>query len=144
MRAPVLLLLALSWSIAAVGCGKSPLVSHSNEERPQTAQVQQQHPGGCALSYALGGRGACASLAWVLGPAVGENKLRLDFDADVSALAFEATAEMPDMGHGTAPPTITRVSATSIEISDLWLVMAGRWVLHLKLGGVDVTREVRI
>ena len=81
---------------------------------------------------------------WVRGPVEGENVFRLEFSSDISNLTFESYADMPEMGHGTSPVTITRVDARTIEVSDLWLIMAGRWVLHCKLAGLDQTMEVRL
>lgn len=133
-------------SFAIVGCGRSPLLNHKDEEQPRKAGVQSsESANACLLRFGRMSPPVCSRLTWELGPVVGENRLRIDFSSEFGAVEnISFWADMPAMGHGTAPVTLASFNASSVIVSDLWLVMPGRWVLHLKLGDEDRTIEVNL
>jgi hypothetical protein len=137
------LLIFFLFVLGFAGCGKSPLLNHTNESKATTGvpdSVSQNATGACDISWST----ACAQIIWDLGPTVGENKFHLNFNTNVSNLSFSVSADMPEMGHGTSPATWSRAMTSEISISKLWLVMSGRWIIRLNLGGEERDLEVML
>ncbi|MEW6055738.1 MAG: hypothetical protein AB1540_03915 [Bdellovibrionota bacterium] len=129
---------------ALAACGRSPLLNHKQEEVlkrvvDSSAETSEQP---CAVRFSR----TCVRLFWEQGPVEGENRLRLEFSepfGDLSEFSFWAT--MPDMrNHGTAPVKLASPNHSTIVVSELWLVMSGRWLLHLKLKNELRTFEVSL
>ncbi len=130
-------------------CGKSPLFNHKTEGDgassavAQTQQDPQEGQRNCMFTWTMGEQTLCAQVEWILPPIVGENKIRLKFDAPVVGQVL-ASADMPDMGHGTAPITVVRVDERTYEMHQVWLIMGGLWVIHVAVNDVDAQFRVEL
>jgi len=136
------LLFLLAAVIGFSGCGRSPLLHHGDESRPvtKTARVMEHCDGHLQWNEDL-----CAEVQWLDGPLVGDNNLAVVFSSDIRGKSFSFSATMPSMqNHGTPPFDVSQVNASRYDVKGLYLMMPGRWVLHVLIDGVERSVEVNL
>ncbi len=142
-----LVAIVLIAGLLSAACGRSPLLNHKTEGDEPVAQVSTQGDeasnGECFLRWSVGDAVYGAQAEWILPPVVGENRIRIKFNADMAG-QLTAFADMPDMGHGTAPISVTAIDARTYELRNVWLTMNGTWVMHVVINGVEASYRVEL
>ncbi len=127
------------------GCGRSPLLHHEEEKKPGEApRIEQADASGCRLSWPRGDNRLCATPQWLLPPIVGENRIRLNFNESIANATIDASADMPDMGHGTSPISQVIVDDHTIDLNEVWLIMNGRWVIRVRVNGAESSWSIEL
>ena len=80
---------------------------------------------GCALVLAR--LSQCVSLTWIQASTDSQMGIfTLDFSQAVAS-EVKAVLWMPSMGHGSRPTTVTRLSETQFQVSNVAFIMPGEW-----------------
>lgn len=132
-------LAALFLTLTFVSCGESPLLNHELEKNGVTNNFFQTREDG----YKFKKTKFSFSLDWIDGPVRGENKFILrSWNDDLGTLngPYQNLPEklhvylwMPDMGHGSAPVKLKQLAPGEYEVSNVYIIMGGKWDLHFQL-----------
>lgn len=86
---------------------------------------------GCAL--ALQKINQCVSLTWIQASTDSQMGIfNLEFSEALTA-EVKAVLWMPSMGHGSRPTTVTRLSETRFQISNVAFIMPGEWEIRIQV-----------
>lgn len=94
----------------------------------------------CDFNFIL--KGVCGTVRWTQGPVLRtETTLEIEFSPAVDATKLHFDAWMPAMGHGTRPVALNIREDGVVEVSKLFFVMPGLWVLRARLPIIEDTEE---
>jgi hypothetical protein len=75
----------------------------------------------------------CVSLTWIQASTDSQmGVFNLDFSAAVTS-EVKAVLWMPSMGHGSRPTTVTRLSESQFQVSNVAFIMPGEWEIRIQL-----------
>lgn len=78
--------------------------------------------------------GVCGTVRWTQGPVLRtESTLEIVLAPGIPNLVVKVDAFMPQHGHGTRPVEMKTREDGVIEVSKLYFVMAGAWVLRVMI-----------
>lgn len=90
----------------------------------------------CDLNFLMSG--VCGTVRWTQGPVLRtESMLELEFSPAIDATKLVVDAWMPMHNHGTRPVAINVREDGVVEISKIYFVMPGQWVLRARLPLTD-------
>ena len=90
----------------------------------------------CDFNFPL--RGVCGTVRWTQGPVLRtESVMEIEFTPAIDASQLIFDAWMTAHHHGTRPVSITVREDGIVEISKLYFVMPGEWMLRARLPLVD-------
>lgn len=129
-------------------CGESPLFNHKMEKNgffsDGLAQTADYHFAKTKFHF---------TVDWVTGPVLGESKFIIkSWHKDTGTISgpyqdlpynLHVYLWMPSMGHGSADVKLKKIDKGEYEISNVYLIMAGKWNIHVQLlKNKDVVDEV--
>lgn len=86
----------------------------------------------CDLNFPLAG--VCGTVRWNQGPVLRtESTLEIEFSPAVDPATVKVDAWMPAHNHGTRPVTITALPNGNVQITKLYFVMPGEWMLRVRI-----------
>ena len=122
------------------GCGKSPFLKMT--DKSSDANIRNRETLSNRVILAFPNRPLKVEVLWPSGPVSDEllSAYLIFFDSqnqmvDPPNFYFEPT--MPDMGHGTSPVLIFKISQGLYKIDEIFFSMPGRWQIEIGLKDSD-------
>lgn len=87
-----------------------------------------------------------ALVSWKVGPHVEqESNMIVEFKVDegVYPRELKAVLFMPDMGHGSSPTKVEKISDSSFKVSRMYFTMPGLWEIRLTIKNEHGAKETK-
>lgn len=86
-----------------------------------------------------------ALISWKVGPQVeSESSMVVEFKTnEVNPTDLKVVLFMPDMGHGSSPTKVEKISDSSFKVSKIYFSMPGLWEVRLTIKNENGAKETK-